>query len=72
MIDLWVIYDHPSDYPNHFVVRRQRVNADSTISLDSHCFLTVTIAEARSHIPSGLTRVPRSAEDSPVIVETWL
>jgi hypothetical protein len=66
-LEIFVIYDHPRDYPGHFVVRRwlgDRPTEDFAIAL--------TLAEARAEVPRGRVRLARSAADDPVIVETWV
>jgi hypothetical protein len=68
-LNMWTIYDNPSDYPGKFVVRRWIVKgpleaADDVIVCD-------TLEEARSKIPEGLVGVPRAYEDALCTVETW-
>lgn len=66
-LELFVIYDHPKDFPGHFVVRRwlgDRPTGDFAIA--------VTIERARAEVPMGLHRVPRQSSDDAVIVETWI
>jgi hypothetical protein len=70
---LWTIYDHPSDYPNHFVVRRHGIDADFNVPLvDAKCKLADSLEEARELLPPGLHCLGREPEDDPVIVETWI
>ena len=74
--ELWVIFDHPRDYPNHFVLRRQLVIAadggKSEIQFDQHAYLFETIQEARAALPDGLVCLGRNYADDPVISETWI
>lgn len=66
-IELWVIYDHPTDYPEHFVVRRWVNN-----KADNVCQLADTLEQARSIIPRDLVCIPRAPGDDGVIAECWL
>lgn len=70
MLPMWTIYDHPSDYPLHFVVRSYLVNRGG--EHDSHIALAETLEEARGLIPSGQTCLGRQPGDEPQIVETWI
>jgi len=66
------IYDHPSDHPEHYVVRFFHVTADGLVA-DPHAYLFHTLEEARQ-IPAarGMFRFERAEADDPVIVESWM
>lgn len=67
-IDCWVIYDHPKDYPDHFVARRfmhDRPTPDIRLS-ESLEELRLWMRKRR------LMCFHRAIEDDPKIVETWL
>lgn len=71
----WTIYDHPKDYPNHFVVRKWTVFEDDThiwIEPDKDCFLADTLENARSLVPRGFYPVGRMPGDDPAILEVWI
>jgi hypothetical protein len=78
-MSMYVIYDHPKDFPAHFVVRQWKVVGPDEVSKepqvmvarDPHA-LTDTLEEARSALPEGLYRIPRYQGDDPVITEVWL
>ena len=70
-LELFVIYDHPKDYPGHFVVRRWFGTRWATIATDDFA-LTDTIESARAEVPEGLVRIPHQTGEDPVIVETWI
>lgn len=70
-LEMWVIYDHPRDYPNHFAVRRH-VILPGVIGKDPHVYLAPTLKQARKFIPKGYVRVPRCPLDDPVILECWV
>lgn len=74
-LPVWTVYDHPSDYPGHFVARRRLVGGDSVAQEEAEgVFLLVaeTLERLRELIPPGLARLDRSLDDDPVIVESWL
>ncbi|GAG89933.1 unnamed protein product [marine sediment metagenome] len=67
LLELWVVYKHPLDYPDKFVARKWILDKPS-----SETVIGGTINEARIAIPKGLTRFLPDAEDDKSIVETWL
>lgn len=73
-IHMWVIYDHPVDYPDHYVARRfciERSHAGarglplSVISDDLEAIRAVMVR-------IGLTCLSRSPEDDAKIIESWI
>lgn len=67
-LPMWTIYDHPSDYPRHYVVRATIVGRSVP---SERVQLADTLEEARALVPDGLFCLARSPGDDPVIVETW-
>jgi hypothetical protein len=67
----YAIYDHPRDFPDHFVVREWRVH-DGQVYPAEDCWLTNTLEEARALIPSGMYNFGRFPTDDPVILEVWI
>ncbi len=66
-IPIFVIYDRPSDFPNHIVVRLWRTERMSM------AWTFATLEEARAALPlDDLVRLERFEEDDPTIVEVWL
>lgn len=65
---IYAIYNHPSDFPNSWVVREWRRDK----SYPEEALLFETLREARQSLPTGLTLVSRDAQDDLVIFETWL
>lgn len=67
-LSIWVIYDHPSDHPDHFVARRwsyDRPTADIKLARD--------VVELRSEMMAmGLACIARAHSDDAKIMETWL
>jgi hypothetical protein len=73
LLPIWVIYDHPADFPDWFIVRRQAPRADGTIELDARAYGFADLENARTWLAQqGLTRLDRFPDDDSVIVETWL
>lgn len=73
-LELWTIYEHPSDFPHDFVLRRSVVlNLPPRVVHDAEpTALTDTLEEARSYLPRGLFCLGREPADDPVIVEVWI
>ncbi|MHC4864630.1 MAG: hypothetical protein ACYTEX_11125 [Planctomycetota bacterium] len=70
-LEIFVIYQNPSDHPGMFVTRRWIVG--DTMNAESKPMAVVeTLDDARLVLPSGLIRLGRAPADDPVIVETWI
>jgi hypothetical protein len=71
-LSIWVIYDHPTDFPHNFVARRHVAygpDAGPTADLMIAPDLGLIRKEMERR---GLTRLHRFPEDDDKIVETWL
>lgn len=68
---MWVVYDHPTDYPFGYLARRWRVGSESAEATDERV-VGISLAAVRAQLPVGLVRLARAPEDDPVVVETWL
>lgn len=67
MLELWTIYDSPIDLPGRFVARKWVLDKPTTELLRDE-----TLQGVRAKLPRGLFCMPRSTEDDPKIVETWM
>lgn len=69
---LWmrVVYRSPADYPGRFVLRLWEVDGEGPHPRDA--IVADSLDEIRASLPGGLTRIARSPDDDPVIVETWI
>jgi hypothetical protein len=67
----WVIYDHPRDYPDQFVLRRWDIIGSNIVPTDEVA-LAKTLPEIRTKVPGGLYCLERFADDDACIVEVWL
>ena len=68
---IWTIYWSPTDYPGEYVARahivgRKRSGATKYIRRGS------TLQSIHDQLPIGLVRFPRSPDDEPQIVESWM
>lgn len=77
-LQIWVLYENPSDYPGEWVVRRQ-VSRASEIRLDRELAARGATREAcetalfeRHPEVRRLAWLPRHSTDDSVIVGTWM
>lgn len=70
-LGMWVIYDHPPDFPNKYVARCFYVGP--RVILPSDAFVSSeTLPGVRALLPDGLSNVGRhEREDDPKVLETW-
>jgi hypothetical protein len=67
MLDVWIVYDSPSDFPGKFVARRFQVKTPTPDVL-----VADTLEGLRKLLPQGLVRLERTPHDQPHIVEVWV
>ena len=72
MMTGWTIYDHPKDFPKHYVVRQWWVTDTGDVVFRMVGVVCESLEEARAHVPESTIRFPREPADDPVITETWL
>jgi hypothetical protein len=69
----WTIYDHPKDYPDHFVARKWSIGTKpGEPEATDEVIVRPTLDEVRALLPPALYCVARNEGDDPVVVETWL
>jgi len=68
----YVIYDHPKDFPDKFVVRKWIIKKNGILEFDTGVFVADTLEEAREFIPFGFTPMPVFQDDDPAIAEVWM
>lgn len=66
-LELWTVYDSPIDLPGRFVARKWVLDQPTNELLQDK-----TLEGLRAKLPQGLTRLERSQQDDPKIVETWI
>jgi hypothetical protein len=70
---LYVVYNHPLDFPRHYVVRPQVAFTDGRILTARLAGLYDDEDEAHAECEAlGLTYLTRAAADEPHIIGTWL
>jgi hypothetical protein len=70
---MWTIYDHPKDYPDHFIARKWLIGSKrNEPEATDEVIAKLTLDEVRYSLPPSLYCIGRQAGDDPCIVETWL
>jgi hypothetical protein len=67
----YAIFEKPKDYPHGWVIRKFLIEAGKVTPTDQW-WTANSLEEARSHVPSGLTKIVRQPGDPPFLVETWI
>jgi hypothetical protein len=74
VLEMFVVYERPRDYPDKFVLRRWwigKVPGEPTPDPEWF-YLADTLDEIRDHVPTHCVRLERDANDEPQIVEVWI
>ena len=74
-LTIYVIYDHPTDYPEHWVVRHHTIipgEARPCVIAVGPPTLHNTVDDARASLPPGLYNLPLFPNEDPKIFETWI
>jgi hypothetical protein len=65
---LWTVYDRPADFPGLYVARKFTLNGPTS---DVMAYPSLEpLREVLRH--KGLCPIPRSPDDDPVIIESWI
>jgi hypothetical protein len=71
-LNIWTLYDNPSDMPGYFVLRRYEAYRGFSLSTPDVC-ASKDIEEMRNVMRNlGLHCIPRHDGDEPHIVEIWI
>ena len=70
-LTMWIVYDHPTDYPHHFVARKWLINRHGQHYTEEMLF-SDTLEGLHAQLPPGFECLPRDPSDFPKIVEVWL
>lgn len=71
-LPIWTVFDHPSDFPNHYVARRF-IASKSGSEATEKVIVTLSLEALRMILQSaGLVVMMRAESDDPKIVESWL
>ena len=69
---MWTIYDHPRDFPNCFVARKQRIRGNG-IEHTAEVVQSDSLGKLRARFRRmGLVAIARHPNDDPVVVECWI
>ncbi len=71
-LSMWVLYDHPRDYPDEFVARLWLVAAGGVLVATDDTHTAGTLDGLRAKLPRGLACVTRRPDDDPKVIEVWL
>lgn len=70
-LDMWTVYDHPSDFPDKFVARLFRLT-DAVVPTTAH-IVSDDVDKIRAFLlEKRLVCLKRSEFDEPHIIEVWL
>ena len=73
-MDQWVVYDHPTDYPDEYIARRWEINKDGITATDE-VIASRELKYVREIIHlrmPGAVRLDRFPMDDPKILEVWI
>jgi len=71
-VDVWVVYDHPTDWPDWYVARRWRVE-NQKYHPTPDLLMARKLGDLRGRLHgNGFTPIEPMPGDDPVIMETWL
>lgn len=71
VLDVWTIYDHPIDFPNHYIARLHKIE-NGECNATSEYIKHKSLDALRAMLPNSLNCVGRSDNDLPHIIESWL
>ena len=69
VITLYVVYEHPRDYPDEFVVRRWFVDRPE---LGEPFARGASLEAVRAALPRNLWNLGRHKNDDEAVVEVWI
>jgi hypothetical protein len=74
VLAMWTIYDHPRDFPNHFIARKWDIVSGKQNPVRTEEIRTETeLHTLRNYFAGlGLMCLPRMEGDDPTILETWM
>ena len=72
VLELWVVYDHPTDFPDCWVARKFEIHPDES-KPTKETIQRLSIKSLRdAMLDMALHVIPRSPGDDANIVEVWL
>ena len=71
-LSVWVVYERPTDYPEHYIARRWSVAGGKDVPTGDTIVCERLDCLRNALERRGLLKFPRFPVDDPVILETWL
>ncbi len=71
VLTMFVIYKHPKDYPDKWIVRRWTVDSNGSQPDLMHAEAD-SLELARTFIPGGMVRLSRNRDDDEAFYESWV
>lgn len=70
---MWTIFDHPTDFPDHYVARENILRNDNTYGPSENFIQSTDLEVVREQLlHMGKTPIPRDPSDQANIIETWI
>lgn len=71
-LDIWTVYERPSDFPDMYVARRFEITAGKAEPTTEFIAAKLLAPVRRAMQERGLYRLDRNPNDEPQVVECWL
>lgn len=71
-LQIWTVYENPSDYPGLFVLRRYDILRNGRVVPNREVATAPDRAGVEAHLPPGLAFLPRDPRDPPSVVGSWI
>lgn len=74
-LDMWIVYDHPTDFPTMYVARRQEIRAidNGGTRVTGDILHSTRLKDIRRDLyDRGFTCIQRHEQDDPKIIEVWI
>jgi hypothetical protein len=70
----WVVYEHPKEHPDHFVLKRWDIfrGHNAPVAICAIVQLADTLEEVQDLVPQGCACLGLCADHDPCIVEMWI
>lgn len=70
---MWTVYDHPTDFPDHYVARQHAIYDDNSTGPTDSTIVCDDLEILREQLRSrGMTPLIRELNDPAKIIETWI
>lgn len=72
VLEMWVVYDKPKDYPEHIMARKWNISAGKVVPTETVICHTQYINLEITLEQKGLHKLPPDPHDDPKIKEVWV